>query len=137
MDIRDEQVWNERRWRWDEHGYSDAFPGRITPMDVDALVERKGYFLAIETKEWTPTSLTEAPPPIPAGQLRALEAMASQPNWTVLYVAGEASDGAPWYVKHIGGTACSDLRGIWEPDNRREVLHRYLETWASWVEAKP
>jgi hypothetical protein len=53
-DIRDDQVWNERRWRWDGHGYSNAFPKKITPSDIDMIVERRGYFLAAETKEWRP-----------------------------------------------------------------------------------
>ena len=137
MDIRDEALWYERRWRWDEHGYSSAFHGNITPMDVDALVERKGYFLAIETKEWLPFHASEKPPTIPLGQRLALEAMANQPNWTVLYVAGEAATGSPWWIEQIGGTALADLRQVEDEQERRGVLHRYLSVWAQWVESKP
>lgn len=137
MDIRDEQVWQERRWRWDEHGYSQAFYGNITPMDVDALIERKGYFLAIETKEWKPADVSSPPPSIPRGQMRALEALAAQPKWTVLYIAGEAQTGTPWYIEHIGGTSIKDLRTVWEPDERRQRLTDVFQTWSHWVEARP
>lgn len=137
MDIRDEKVWNERRWRWDEHGYSKAFRGSITPTDIDALVERKGYFLAIETKEWVPFDTLEDPPGIPRGQEICLEQMAKQPNWTVLYVAGEAADGAPWFIRQIGGTAIADLRGVESAEQRRDALYYYLKGWADWVERRP
>ena len=33
-------------WDWLE----SAFSGKIKPMDIDAIVERKGYFLVFETK---------------------------------------------------------------------------------------
>lgn len=135
-DIRDETVWNERRWKWDAHNYSDAFPKKITPSDIDMIVERHGYFLAAETKEWRP-GLSEDPLYLPRGQQILLDRLASQPHWTVLYIAGEAAHSAPWYIQHLGGTACKDLTSISSPDDRREVLHAMFQTWAEWVESKP
>lgn len=136
-DIRSEKVWNERRWRWDEHSYSGAFPGRITPSDIDMIVERKGYFLAAEMKEWRPGA-SDDPWYLPVGQKILLETLAKDaPKWTVLYVAGEAADSAPWYIQHIGGTAVKDLTHIPDADERRQVLHAMFECWATWVEARP
>lgn len=34
-------------WDWLE----SAFTGKIKPMDIDAIIERKGYFLCFETKD--------------------------------------------------------------------------------------
>ncbi|MHB8742595.1 MAG: hypothetical protein ACYC9L_05655 [Sulfuricaulis sp.] len=52
--------------------------------DVDMLWERGGYFLAIENKHEGEE--------ISRGQLIALRAMASQPNWTVWVVYGTPPD---------------------------------------------
>lgn len=135
-DIRDERVWNERRWKWDGHGYSKAFRGRITPSDIDMIVERRGFFLAAEMKEWYP-GLSDDPFYLPTGQKIMLDQLAAQPNWTVLYVAGEAAESAPWHIQHLGGTAVKDLTGIESSEHRREVLYAMFDTWSKWVEDKP
>jgi hypothetical protein len=135
-DIRDDQVWNERRWRWDGHGYSNAFPKKITPSDIDMIVERRGYFLAAETKEWRP-GLSDDPFFVPLGQKILLEQLASQPHWTVLYIAGEASESAPWYIQHVGGTAVKDLTHIESAEERRQVLFDIFEHWAKRREELP
>jgi hypothetical protein len=134
-DIRDDQVWNERRWRWDGHGYSNAFPKKITPSDIDMIVERRGYFLAAETKEWRP-GMSDDPFFLPRGQQILLNQLAAQAHWTVLYIAGEAADSSPWHIQHLGGTAVKDLTGIESSEHRREVLYAMFETWAQWVEAQ-
>ena len=53
---------------------------RISPMDIDGIVERHGKFLFIETK--APGVL------IPAGQLILLEQLAQKEDFTVLIVYG-------------------------------------------------
>jgi hypothetical protein len=52
-----------RDYRW----LQDALPGRVAPMDVDAMLERKGRFLVLEFK---PQGA-----PLPMGQRLTLKAL--------------------------------------------------------------
>jgi hypothetical protein len=52
-----------RDYRW----VSDALPGRVAPMDLDCLLERRGKFLAMEFK---PKGA-----PLPMGQRLTLKAL--------------------------------------------------------------
>lgn len=52
-----------RDYRW----VSDALPGRVAPMDLDCVLERKGHFLVMEFK---PKGA-----PLPMGQRLTLKAL--------------------------------------------------------------
>jgi hypothetical protein len=133
-DLRDREFWARSRWDWDAYGYSNVFPGKITPSDIDMIVERNGHFLVVEMKEWRPDGEWPEPPPMPTGQKIMLERLASMSNWTVLYVAGEAELAAPWHIRHVGGTAVRDLTSIEDVNYRRQFLTEMFDAWAKHVE---
>lgn len=60
--VKDAQL-GLRDFRW----VSDALPGRVAPMDIDAMLEKNGYFLIIEMK---PDGQ-----PLPLGQRLTLKAL--------------------------------------------------------------
>lgn len=67
-------------WSWTQGHLGQ---GKITPMDFDGVVERKGNFIVFETKG--------AHVPIPQGQLMTLEAAYRLGVFTVLLVQGKTA----------------------------------------------
>lgn len=134
-DIRDLDKFARGRWRWDEYGYSSAFGGRITFTDVDGLVERNGHFLFIEQKQYTPDQC--GPYYLPKGQEIALERLARLPQFTVLYVAGDASDCSPWWIKNLTTMKVDDYRDTPDADERRGKLTRLFEAWWTLADTLP
>lgn len=67
-------------WSWTQGHLGQ---GKITPMDFDGVVERKGNFIVFETKGQDV--------PIPQGQLMTLEAAYRLGVFTILMVQGKSS----------------------------------------------
>lgn len=65
-------------WSWTAGCFGG---GRITPMDIDGVVERKGQFLVFETKNMGV--------PIPKGQLYTLERLHRLNCFTIMIIYGK------------------------------------------------
>jgi hypothetical protein len=65
-------------WSWTEGCFGET---RITPMDLDGVIERKGKFLIFETKD--------IGVPIPKGQMYTFEALYRLNVFTILFIAGK------------------------------------------------
>lgn len=127
-DIRNRESFANGRWDWDAAGYSSAFPRKISPTDIDGMVEVGGRFLFIEQKEYHPDM--GAPMFMPKGQRMALERLAALPKVTVLYIAGEKSEHAPWWMLNMGTGRIWDLRNEQDVDARRTILRSWLLVWS-------
>lgn len=77
------RAWELGRWDW-SHLYG-CFADKVRPMDIDAIVEKNGRFLAIETK---PRGLDV----LPSGQIRALQELAKLPEFTVVILRGDPDE---------------------------------------------
>lgn len=134
-DIRDLEKFAQGRWEWDRYGYSRAFAGGISPTDVDAMVERNGHFLFVEQKQYTPDNV--GPYYLPKGQRIALERLAKLPQFMVLYVAGDAVDCSPWWVKNLTTDRVYDWREMPDPDVRRGLLIELFSAWWTLADTLP
>jgi hypothetical protein len=109
---------------WDWEPYNDCFKGKIRMGDNDGMVERKGYFLVVETKQPN----TE----INFGQRLMYEALAKHPNFTVIYLWGELNK--PTELQYVGKSEkhTVDIEGVkkhfsdWF--NRVDTLQQYDPT---------
>jgi len=80
--VKDDARLRESHWHWD--WLDGCFgPTRISPMDVDFVVERRGFFLIIETK---PPGYVFKPND---GQLGCLRSMSARWNAAVVILWGE------------------------------------------------
>ena len=102
-------------WTWTQGCFGDT---KIKPMDVDAIVERKGQFLVFETKN--------IGVPIPAGQMFTLEALHRLDVFTILIIYGklypETCD--IWYPK------CSKVGKL----EGTEAAHEFVCKWFAWAD---
>lgn len=67
-------------WAWTQGCFG---PGKITPMDFDGVVERKGNFIVFETKD--------AGVPIPKGQEITLQSAHALGVFTIMLIHGKGS----------------------------------------------
>lgn len=97
------EAWKLGRWDWS--WLTSAFTDGVRVMDVDALVERSGRFLAFETKA---TGVI-----VPKGQRLALERMARLPEFTVVVLEGNPDE--PKWMEIVGTNQRreTDLDGVW------------------------
>lgn len=65
-------------WSWTGGCFGD---GKITPMDFDGVIERKGNFLVMETKNLNV--------PVPQGQIFTLESAFKLNVFTVVFIQGK------------------------------------------------
>lgn len=65
-------------WRWTRGCFGDT---KITPMDFDAVVERRGHYLVMETKN--------PGVPIPSGQEITLQNLPVAKSFTVMKIVGK------------------------------------------------
>lgn len=72
-------------WSWTQGAFG---AGRITPMDFDGVVERKGNFILFETKG--------AGVPIPKGQMFTFESAFKLGVFTIVFIEGK---NAPEFAK--------------------------------------
>lgn len=97
------EAWKLGRWDWS--WLTSAFTDGVRVMDVDALVERNGRFLAFETKGNGVL--------VPKGQRLALERLARLPEFRVVLLEGAAD--APEFMEVIGTgqRRPTDMDGVW------------------------
>lgn len=128
-DLRDHKKFAEGRWRYDEFGYSLAFGGRISPGDIDAVIEKNGNFLFLEHKEYDETQ----PFFLPRGQEIMLRRLAALPHSTVLFIAGLTKTGDPQYLVRIHNNSQNDihldLRDISTLEERKKRLYDLFKRW--------
>lgn len=67
-------------WSWTQGCFG---AGKITPMDFDGVVERKGNFIIIETKNMGV--------PVPLGQMITLESIYKLDVFTVIFIQGKST----------------------------------------------
>lgn len=97
------EAWKLGRWDWS--WLTSAFTDGVRVMDIDALVERNGRFLAFETKP-----IGVAPP---RGQKLALERLARLPEFTVGVLEGEPDDPAWFEILGAGRRYEADRDAVW------------------------
>jgi len=107
-------------WSW-THGCFGA--GRITPMDFDGVVERKGNFILFETKNLGV--------PIPDGQMYTLQAAHRLGCFTIMLIHGKQ---APeqievWYPPEFGLEKGSH-QGV-------EKAKRIVSRWYEYADKNP
>src|SRR5690606_11205009 len=102
-------------WSWTQGCFGET---RISPMDLDGVIERRGQFLVFETKDIGVQ--------IPQGQLYTLQAMHRMGFFTIMIIHGkkrpERSVG--WYP--YPSTKKVELTG---PDEARAFVAR----WYAWA----
>lgn len=105
-------------WSWTQGCFGT---GRITPMDFDGVVERKGNFILFETKNLGV--------PIPAGQMYTLQAAHRLGCFTIFLIHGKTSPEAAqvWYP---GRDARHEFEGL-------EAIKERVAAWYSYAEANP
>ena len=96
-------------WSWTQGCFGS---GRITPMDFDGVVERKGNFILFETKNLGV--------PIPQGQMYTLEAAHRLGCFTIFLIHGKTEP---------------ESAQIWYPGVGRREVHEGVETIKSKVSA--
>lgn len=119
MTIHNLKAYIDALWDW---GFLDeCFKDGCRVSDLDGVVERKGWFLALEGKG--------SNKPIPRGQMRMFEALASK-GWTVLIIWGR-----PNQPEHMQ---------IWyphrpKPENRQKAdigdIRNKARGWFNWADA--
>jgi len=134
-DLRNVDKFARGRWTYDKHGYSAAFGGKITPSDIDAVIERNGWFLLLEHKEHEGGIGVFH---LPVGQEIMLRRFAAIPSVSVAYIAGIAAEGDPLYLRVLMPSKADDqwidLRQIGSVEHRRGIMFSMLETW--WIAAE-
>lgn len=107
-------------WNWKP--VADALPGKCGVSDLDGIIERRGRFLVVETKN--PGEL------VPLGQLIMLRALAKQPSFTVLVATGDAETGA---VSHYSVVTPDGLTAT----RPGEALVGRIRAWFRWASTHP
>jgi hypothetical protein len=105
-------------WSWTQGCFGQ---GRISPMDFDGVVERRGNFLLFETKDLDV--------PVPAGQLITLKSAHALGCFTVMLIHGktEPEKAEIWYPgradkQHVVG---------------KEAVRKKVGAWYSWADQNP
>lgn len=128
-DLRDHKRFAEGRWRYDEFKYSPAFGGKISPGDIDAVIERNGRFLFLEHKEYDENN----PFFLPRGQEIMLRNLACLERSTVMFISGIAETGEPMYVRiirpHFENDVIWDLRQLNNFEERHAFLYEKFCIW--------
>ena len=102
-------------WSWTQGCFGQ---GRITPMDFDGVVERKGNFILFETKNLGV--------PIPAGQMYTLEAAHRLGCFTIVLIHGKTSpESAEFWYPGVGKR--ETYQGI-------EAIKSKVSGWYSYAE---
>ena len=105
-------------WSWTQGCFGT---GRITPMDFDGVVERKGNFILFETKNLGV--------PIPQGQMYTLEAAHRLGCFTIFFIHGKTEP---------------ESANIWYPGKRLRETHEGVDAiknqvsaWYAYAEKNP
>ena len=105
-------------WSWTSGCFGK---GKITPMDFDGVVERKGNFLVIETKN--------VGVPLPKGQLITLESAYKLNVFTVVFIQGKQQ---PEFAKVWCQPGFRD--GVLMGDFKSTDVHRMQQFLTSWYD---
>lgn len=136
-DIRNQDKFVAGRWDWDRLGYTDCFPGNVSFMDVDAMLERNGRFLLIENKSLGPDGSSDLL--MPTGQRRTYSQLASLRDFTVLQIVGDAITGDPHRIRQLGSIGINRSYNLAQHvpiELRMKYLRRVLECWWNYADSK-
>lgn len=98
-----------------------AFDYGITPMDIDAIVERRGRFLVFETKK--------PGQEVPKGQQITLRAMLSLPVFSVLFLDGKRQEEMQRFIY-----AYRNKRFEFSHESPPVVAAKLVETCSVWFQ---
>lgn len=123
------------RWKWTAGGYDAQLPGRCAFGDVDAITERNGQVLIIESKYWN--GVGDAPPfTLPVGQRILYETLTTS-NQTFVLLLGEAGDeNNPWAAESWHRMPSGQIKRKprdWRTldiEGRRNALKALIRGWA-------
>lgn len=104
-------------WSWTQGCFG---AGKITPMDLDGVIERKGQFLVFETKD--------VGVQIPQGQLYTLQALHRLGFFTIMIIHGKICP----EVAHCWYPASKTKITLHGPDEARDFVAR----WYRWSDTK-
>ena len=102
-------------WAW----LIECFKGtKVTPSDIDAVVERKGFFLVFETKS--------PGVEVPIGQMITLRRLYEIGCFSICIIHGKTEPVSFefWLCKEMGGGVFSEKRG-----KIKEKLYQYVKRW--------
>jgi hypothetical protein len=118
MAIRNETAYTNSFWDWS--GYDSCF-GRtgIKISDIDGIVERKGWFLLIETKY--PGA------EIPTGQRRLHDALIANGRFTVMVIWGEKNNPRDVLIRQSDGVETRRKTST-------EDIHRAIARWFEYAD---
>lgn len=111
-------------WSWTQGCFGG---GKITPMDFDGVVERKGNFIVFETKG--------AGVPIPEGQILTLKRAHELGVFTVMFIHGKATPEAAkiWCAPGFReGRVMQDFRAI-----TTEKARDFVSAWYDFANSNP
>jgi hypothetical protein len=105
-------------WSWTQGCFGNR---RISPMDFDGVVERKGNFLVFETKD--------SGVPVPEGQMITLKTLHALGCFTVMLIHGKAEPESTeiWFP---GSTERQHLIG-------KEAVMQKVSAWYLWADQHP
>lgn len=105
-------------WSWTEGCFGE---GKITPMDFDGVVERKGNFILFETKN--------VGVPIPKGQLYTLQSAHKLGCFAIFLIYGKTSPESCeiWYP---GSKATETVEGV-------DQIRAKVSAWYAYADKNP
>jgi len=109
-------------WSWTQGCFGtkrDGTPSRITPMDIDAIIERKGHFLVFETKG--------IGVPVPDGQMYMLQAMYRRGRATILFIQGKINPEKAMVWCEEGFKSGKVMNCFADTDRLR--MHEFVKSW--------
>ena len=109
-------------WSWTQGCFGtkpDGSPSRITPMDIDAVIERKSHFLIFETKG--------VGVPVPNGQMYMLQAMYRRGGATMLFIQGKLAPEKAMVWCESGFKNGRVMQDFADTDRLR--MHEFVKSW--------
>jgi len=100
-------------WSWTD----GCFGGRITPMDFDGVIERKGNFLVFESK----TSGAK----VPKGQLITLKQLWKMSRFTICFIWGKKYPEKAQFI-YPGNPYSKEYRGV-------KLIKEKTRQWFLWA----
>jgi hypothetical protein len=111
-------------WSWTQGALGI---GRITPMDFDGVIERKGNFLLFETKG--------VGVPIPLGQMYTFESAFKLGCFTIIFIEGKLSPESAkiWCANGFKNNIKMDRHAETTP----ERMHNFVADWYDYADKNP
>jgi hypothetical protein len=117
----------DERWEWSAAGFLKNLPdkhAKACPSDIDGFMEINNNYLVIETKYWDGMNVR----PAPYGQRLALNRLASEERFNVIYIYGPKDN--PLWVESLKTHLEWDLRP-YDVSARVEFVADLLADWAN------